>query len=936
MRPPTALFLNALIVMLLCTLPARALPIDNRVKPDGTPVLLPEVQRYEPLPGTLALPDEIAVAAPDELANEVEVLAALVKRHFPERQVRQVRDGAAFCRLELTDQQVPESPEGYTMAIENGGVTIRARDARGIYYGVRTLGNLLRNASRPELPNCRIDDWPLLSIRGIFLNLRRMSFDGCMPELLSEIDAIGALKYNYAMLEFGEKFPYKDNPFTNRENGYSPEDIQAIKDAARRNHIEIIPMLQILSHDEWLHAHPRYREEMAENPKAKGWRTASCPLSTLVREVQTMAIREQIECFRPKFFNLSMDEIASCPWAVCPRCKRKDPKRLWQDATLLYTNEVLRQGVRPILFHDMFYPGNPVGGVELLPLLSKAVVFCNWDYGIELRKSRFPFFRGKGFQLFSMSYCRRMDNLRTLPLEALRQGCDGVFLSFWGQFRYPSQPTKVTGLGLSGFTLGGCYEWNPHTPPHTALPFDPAWETLRLILPEKCVEAPPETRFAALPLDQAFNARLGRDRRFPQTDAALVAKMASEAELAAEKFHLAAAEDGGYFAVVLDADVPEQQSVTIPVNATAPWLAFVTTAGRTPSRPRGRPVVTTLTVNYEDGATARIPLAYNQNLAFWNHDGGAYGARMFLRFNDRQGALVTLFAQNWRNPHPEKPIRSIVIAAAAQKDVPVALLAISVGDCAEPLPRPDDAALARRLAGWSAPAAAQTITQASPNSVVISDFSGNKIHRATIRLSATPSDGKIGKPMLRPGDDAARSCFNGPLGCAIVNAPDSPAGGKVLKLSIPALKSEYATTRCRLVVDLSFDRTKAGDIKTVFFDFKVSHPGYHEWPAIYLMSRIPVGNASYMGFLEGRRDRQWHHLALPFKVFKQDKRPLDLAKASVVRLSFFLRELAEPSEICIGPVGVSPLDTRVLLPLRAETVPDFFAPAKSHELFFID
>ena len=66
-----------------------------------------------------------------------------------------------------------------------------------------------------------------------------------------------------------------------------------------------------------------------------------------------------------------------------------------------------------------------------------------------------------------------------------------------------------------------------------------------------------------------------------------------------------------------------------------------------------------------------------------------------------------------------------------------------------------------------------------------------------------------------------------------------------------------------------------------------------------------------------------------------DKQPLDLARADTVRLSFFMRELAEPSEICIGTVGVSPVETEMLAPLRGEKVPET-PDEKTGELFFID
>ena len=134
---------------------------------------------------------------------------------------------------------------------------------------------------------------------------------------------------------------------------------------------------------------------------------------------------------------------------------------------------------------------------------------------------------------------------------------------------------------------------------------------------------------------------------------------------------------------------------------------------------------------------------------------------------------------------------------------------------------------------------------------------------------------------------------------------------------------------------MSFDREKAGDIKTFFFDFKLSHPWYNEWPAVYLMNASPFGAASFMGYMEGRRDRNWHHIAAPYRLFKQDKKPLDLATADTIRLSFFMRELTEPSEIYIGVVGVSPAETEMLAPLRGEKVPE--RPGEQPgELFFID
>ena len=76
---------------------AEALPIDNRVNPDGTPVLLPTVREYQPRKGTIALPKEITVTAPAKADNEADVLKAEFNRYFPGVSVSRA-DADGFCR----------------------------------------------------------------------------------------------------------------------------------------------------------------------------------------------------------------------------------------------------------------------------------------------------------------------------------------------------------------------------------------------------------------------------------------------------------------------------------------------------------------------------------------------------------------------------------------------------------------------------------------------------------------------------------------------------------------------------------------------------------------------------------------------------------------------------------------------------------------------
>ena len=157
---------------------------------------------------------------------------------------------------------------------------------------------------------------------------------------------------------------------------------------------------------------------------------------------------------------------------------------------------------------------------------------------------------------------------------------------------------------------------------------------------------------------------------------------------------------------------------------------------------------------------------------------------------------------------------------------------------------------------------------------------------------------------------------------------------KYLKISIPALKPEYLYLRPRLIVDIKFDRSKIAKIGSMFLDYRVTHPWFNEWPGVYLMSTEPFGAAHVTGYHEGRRDRSWHHVVFPYRTFVHERK-LDPNRADTVRLSFFMRELSEPSEVYIGTVGLAPVDARTNIPLRGEKVPDKPGDAPG-ELFFIE
>ena len=136
--------------------------IDNFRKVDGTPLVVPQPQKYEAKSGVFQLPETLTVEAPESEKIIFEYLGKELKRFS--RTVAPAKD-AANCRFVLTTDGVPDNKEGYTLEITSGGICVKARTTDGLFYGAVTLCNLIRNAEKPELDCCFVTDWPSMPYR---------------------------------------------------------------------------------------------------------------------------------------------------------------------------------------------------------------------------------------------------------------------------------------------------------------------------------------------------------------------------------------------------------------------------------------------------------------------------------------------------------------------------------------------------------------------------------------------------------------------------------------------------------------------------------------------------------------------------------------------------------------------------------------------------
>src|SRR5439155_17149515 len=155
-------------------------------------------------------------------------------------------------------------PQGYTLLIRPGEISINGHDAAGLFYGRQTLVQLRRQL-RESLPCLRIEDWPDFANRGVMIDISRDKVP-TMPTLFALVDSLAELKINQLQLYTEHTFAYRAHREVWKDaSPMVPEEIRPLDSYCVERHIELVPNQNSFGHMErWL-KHKTY-EHLAEKP----------------------------------------------------------------------------------------------------------------------------------------------------------------------------------------------------------------------------------------------------------------------------------------------------------------------------------------------------------------------------------------------------------------------------------------------------------------------------------------------------------------------------------------------------------------------------------------------------------------------------------------------------------------------------------------------
>ena len=267
----------------------------------------------------------------------------------------------------LTDDKMPG--ESYVLEVKPDKIVIRAAGAKGAFYALQTLRQLLPPAIESDeykeevawtVPALSMTDEPRFGYRGLMVDVARFFLP--KEHLLRIIDCMGMLKLNklhlhltddngwrleiksYPLLtEVGAKQverPGKD--FPDRRNArqgealinggfYTQEDIKEIVAYAASRQIEVIPEIAMPGHcNAALSAYPLLACPVIDKyigavPGLGGDHTrfAFCTGNEDVYKLLEGVLDEVIELFPSQYIHLGGDAIRNTHWEDCPLCQKR-------------------------------------------------------------------------------------------------------------------------------------------------------------------------------------------------------------------------------------------------------------------------------------------------------------------------------------------------------------------------------------------------------------------------------------------------------------------------------------------------------------------------------------------------------------------------------------------------------------------------------------
>ena len=329
-------------------------------------VLLPFLANAQlSVPGIIPAPAELTVSRgecrldrPWQLTGttaEATALTELVSMEISA--LRSSSDPISGTPLSITLEQVVFDtlvPAGYySLGVEQDRIIITSNSEQGLYYGTRTLIQLLESAKeKGSIPCLIIVDYPRFPWRGMHLDVVRHFFP--VEFVKKYIDLLARYKMNsfhwHLTDDQGWRIEIKQHPKltavgSNRKGSqvgpygrleydsipysgfYTQEQVREVVAYAAARHINVVPEIEMPGHAmAALAAYPELGCTGGPYEVQRGWgvfEDVFCAGNDTVFNVLEDVLSEVMDLFPGPYIHIGGDESPKDRWKVCPKCQAR-------------------------------------------------------------------------------------------------------------------------------------------------------------------------------------------------------------------------------------------------------------------------------------------------------------------------------------------------------------------------------------------------------------------------------------------------------------------------------------------------------------------------------------------------------------------------------------------------------------------------------------
>jgi hypothetical protein len=366
--------------------------------------------------------------------------------------------------------------EGYQLYARGDRVLITGNTSRGIFYGVQTLIQMVRESALESkalvLPSISIIDWPSLSLRWYGDDIARGQVP-TLDELKKTVRFLGETKINCYGLYLEDMFQFDRHPDIGKGRGaLSKDEVRELVAYARRYHIDVVPEFETLGHMDHILSLPAYQgfEEIPGKPYLLS------PVKPGVYQFLGDLLHELDATFQSQYLVVGTDEALDLgKGATKSEAERMGLSNVWISHVKKLRETAEQDGKTLIVPFDMFdgqyyknvfniaspFKPEDVDRIprDILPVVGNFAPIKNYAALQWLKSSGFTPIALAGLSNWTRLFPRNVlarANMRAMAQAAYQQGAKGLtFVSFGDQGADDFYENNWYGIGF-----GADVSWN--------------------------------------------------------------------------------------------------------------------------------------------------------------------------------------------------------------------------------------------------------------------------------------------------------------------------------------------------------------------------------------------------------------------------------------------------------------------------------------------